>query len=292
MIQKIVCSLLMLMYAQLAYSAAAQTVTYNERGAQKELKEINKKYPLYTIQERFFEAIQHPKWHNAAYYLLAKRMVDGGAAQLALVKRMCRREVEQIDSDNKEVLRWLLDNQAEVNKRDCRGNASLFLACSAYRHTGYSLNHYSIIELLLEKGAHVNMQNKLGETVLMEAVKSYVFYGRLLPMDKEIIKILCRRGADLRMHDKHGQSALSIAADRGGLIELEAEVKNREREYTRHITPELRSLLIACCRLNEVMLARSITDFLGDLIPPLDWEIGMPVVKQQAGKASSQQDGH
>jgi len=271
--QKIVCSLFMLMY-----TAAAETVAYNEYRAHKELKEINKKYPLYTIQESFLEAIQHPKWYNAANYLLAENIVDingldGKVTFLGLASY----------PDNEQAVRLLLDNKAGVNRRDCFMNTPLLRACWGCEKDDYSKSRYSVIKLLLEKGADANIQNERGETALMEALKSAVYYGPQRPILEKIIKVLHRGGADIYLQDRSGVSALDIAGRKmfGSYLEKDSEeAKNRAREYKFRANLVLKSLLDMYCRLDEVKLADIITGYVGEIAPPLDWEIGMPVIKQ------------
>jgi len=281
--QKIVCSLLVLMYTQLAYTAAAaQTATYDAHKAQKELREIDKKYPVLTIGERFFKAVIYSKWHNAAEYLLAEKIVNINA----LEKKSTFLGMG-IDASNEKVVKWLLDHDADINKRDGHGNTALICACMGgyENYTGFG-DYYPIIKLLLARGAHANIKCIDGETALMKALKNPSYRGpsywdrRTL---KQIIDILLRRGADFRLENNSRQSTQLFAAVRSldsYLIGASEAVKNRDRKYALRAHLELTSMLVMYCNLNEIELANIITDYVGDVVPPLDWEIGMPVIKQ------------
>eukprot|EP00731_Ephydatia_muelleri_P005837 Em0003g85a len=61
------------------------------------------------------------------------------------------------------------------------------------------------VMVLLDRGAEVNMQDKLGKTALMKASEA----GQV-----ECVKVLLDRGAEVNMQDEWGQTALMIAYDR------------------------------------------------------------------------------
>jgi len=276
--QKIVCSLLMLMYTQLAYTAAAHVITYNVGMAKKELREIKNEFPLYSINDHFFEAVKHPKWHNAAQYLLAEKKVDMSRSNF-LILASC--------SGNEKAVRWLLDNKAEVNICDSSGNTALWHACFGDENKDYPSQYYSTIKLLLKNGAHVNVQNGDGETPVMAVLKSSVYYGPQRPIVEKIIKLLLRAGADLSLKNNSGVSVFTSAVKQhwvnSNLRSLEAEAKKRHMAYRECAHLELKSMLVAYCKLNEKNLADMIAAYVGDdleLFASLNWEIGMSVLKQ------------
>lgn len=55
--------------------------------------------------------------------------------------------------------------------------------------------HLNVVELLLEKGAYINIQNWQGETPLIYAAMSY---------RKSIVKFLISKGADTKLKTKWG----------------------------------------------------------------------------------------
>jgi len=292
----------MLVYAQLNYTAAAQAVdyhpiidcAYDERKVQKELKEINRKYPYPASkmaapagwynpnQHVFFKAVQYSKWHNAAEYLLAERIVDidaldGGSTFLDM----------GLAAGDEKIIKWLLDHDADIDRRGSCGNTVLIEACKGYYDRSpicypepYPKNYCSIIKLLLERGAQVDRQGMEGKTALMQAI-SNLGWGR---RSKEVVRMLLRAGADPHLKNMYGKSVVTSLADRycdGDLVvRFDAEAKSRDGEYKLRANLALKSMLVANCRLDEVTLADIITGYVGDVVPPLDWEIGMPVIKQ------------
>jgi len=290
MMQKIVCSLLVFMYAQLAYTAAAQVITYNVDMAQKELREIKNRFSLDTMDVHFFEAVRYPKWHNAAQYLLAEKKVDINSPTAYLhwtflILASCHGEEKSV--------RWLLNNKAEVNQCDAAGNTALWHACLGDVSGGCSPSYYSIIKLLLKNGAHVNVQNASGETPVMAVIESSVYHdhGPHRPIAEKIIKLLLRAGADLSLKNNSGVSVFNDATKKhwvnSSLRPLEGKAQRRHMIYKTYAHSyahlELKSMLVAYCKLDEKNLADMIAAYVGDdleLFPPLNWEIGMPVIKQ------------
>ena len=100
------------------------------------------------------------------------------------------------DGDLKAV-RAQLDAGVDVNARDADGDTSLLLA-AVYAGP-------ECVELLLKKGADVNVANKLGVTPLHRAATNY-----------EKAKLLIDAGANVKVTTKSGRTPLTLAAHKYG----------------------------------------------------------------------------
>ena len=80
-----------------------------------------------------------------------------------------------------ELCRFLIESGAKVNLRDCDRETATF-------HALFTCN-YEKLELLLNNGAHLNMKNKLGNTVLVEATNRRY--------STKYAELLIKHGADL-----------------------------------------------------------------------------------------------
>jgi len=87
-------------------------------------------------------------------------------------------------------LKLLIDNKAEINCKEIYGWTPLHYA--AYQ------GHIDFMKLLIEKGADLNIQNKLMETALVAITFSKNASDKL---KEEGIEILIRAGADLNLKD-------------------------------------------------------------------------------------------
>jgi len=105
------------------------------------------------------------------------------------------------------IVELLLQNGAEVNA-PTEPNASLgregetalcFIAGSSYAE-----NHEKVIELLVEAGANVDVQDANGATPLMKAIDSGFAYPNA-------VRALLQAGADTQLKDKVGRTALDMA---------------------------------------------------------------------------------
>jgi hypothetical protein len=104
-----------------------------------------------------------------------------------------------------ELILLLLDEGADVNAKNTNKNyfkeeESALIYAAGNPHSA------SIIKLLLERGANVNIQDGKGRTALMRQA----FWGGL-----EEVKLLLSKGADVNIKDKNGRTALEIALERG-----------------------------------------------------------------------------
>ncbi|VDK65945.1 unnamed protein product [Onchocerca ochengi] len=95
--------------------------------------------------------------------------------------------------NNLEIVRFLLENGAEVNLKDKGGLIPL--------HNASSFGHLEIASLLIECGAEVNHPDKWGYTPLHEAAQK----GRT-----QICSLLLNNGADVTLKNNEGFTALDI----------------------------------------------------------------------------------
>jgi ankyrin repeat protein len=93
-----------------------------------------------------------------------------------------------------EIIKILLDKGINLKER----NGSLIIAAS----NGY----IATVKLLLEAGAEINAQNRIGKTALMEAASA----GNL-----ETVKMLLQAEADISLVDENKKTALFYAKDEG-----------------------------------------------------------------------------
>ena len=110
-----------------------------------------------------------------------------------------------------EIVKLLLENNADVNLTDKIGFTALMLAAK-YSNTESSLE---TVKLLLEKGANINLINKYGWTALMWAVQYSNSSSNL-----ETVKLLLEKGANVNLTEKNGRTVLMMAArysNRNGL---------------------------------------------------------------------------
>jgi ankyrin repeat protein len=105
-------------------------------------------------------------------------------------------------SGNLEVVRILIEyNPAYINARDEDGQTPLDWASR-----GHNFKDGSVVRLLLEHGAVINVQDQSGWTPLHTAL----YYGAL-----EVVPLLLEHGADVEAKTNNGKTALQVAADRG-----------------------------------------------------------------------------
>src|SRR5262245_6342734 len=105
--------------------------------------------------------------------------------------------VTAIRNADAQAIRTLLDNGADVNARDAKGNTPLILA-SLYASP-------ECVQLLIEKGADANAANMAGATPLIRAATSYVK-----------ARLLVAAGANVRVRTALGNTPLLLAARRAG----------------------------------------------------------------------------
>jgi hypothetical protein len=104
-------------------------------------------------------------------------------------------------SGNLEVVRILIEyDPADINARDEDGSTPLLFAsqCQDFKDG-------SVLQLLLEHGADVNVQDQIGWTPLHQASIN----GAL-----EVVCLLLDHGADVELKNNYGQTALQVTAER------------------------------------------------------------------------------
>jgi len=110
-----------------------------------------------------------------------------------------------IDKDNIELVRFLIKNGADVNKKDTKNSTPLMVASSE----GVA----NIVNILLEAGADINAQDDRGFTALMYAA----FRNEI-----EAAIALLTAGADMHVKNAAGRTAIDKARERSheGMVEI------------------------------------------------------------------------
>ena len=183
------------------------------------------------------DSIGYPALFHATKVEMAKLLIDNGAP-IAFVAHDSGSTPMScfIEASNAELLSYLLDKGAQVNPRGAGAFSPLMLACSILKpEEGKCINIMSIllergalvnqqqkdsgtalmvvchgalervkrVELLLAKGANLDLANAKGQTALMLAtVKGH----------SEIVKVLLAKGANCELQDTEGETALMLAS--------------------------------------------------------------------------------
>ena len=109
-------------------------------------------------------------------FLVNNRIVVGTFRDFTLLHYACGTtiRIETANSFNRvypiEIIKYLVENNADVNKKDGQGRAPLHYACSIYfnsRKEGKNVSDISVIEYLLENGADINIQDNYGTNPLI-----------------------------------------------------------------------------------------------------------------------------
>lgn len=177
--------------------------------------------------------------------------------------------LEAIRKGQPKLVKQLLWSNADPNARDDRRQSGLILACFVKDHD----SRMTIIDLLLQKGATVDLQDESGQTALVKVV---------ILDDIILTKHLLKHGADATLHDKEGNTSLLYASLNGNekivqclISEFQKHQKSVDERNMRGLTP-----LLAACQNNHLECAQVLVlqgnanPMLRDLdhfMSPLDW---------------------
>ena len=102
-----------------------------------------------------------------------------------------------VNMENLEIIKLLINNRADVTiQRTNDGWTPLMEATGIYN------NKIEIMQLLIDSGANINVQDSLGYTPLMWAT---------LQEDLEAVKLLVNSGADISIENNRGDTAIDLA---------------------------------------------------------------------------------
>ncbi|MGO9796182.1 MAG: ankyrin repeat domain-containing protein [Terracidiphilus sp.] len=111
-------------------------------------------------------------------------------------------------SGNIEVVRDLIENGADVNGRDARGNFPLYAAVVG--------DHADVVELLIKKGANVNQTKAMDVLPVMER-NSTALDAASVVGDETVVELLVNAGADVNafanINEETARSAQSLIGD-------------------------------------------------------------------------------
>ncbi|XP_038662488.1 ankyrin repeat domain-containing protein 27 isoform X3 [Scyliorhinus canicula] len=100
------------------------------------------------------------------------------------------------------IVKYLLNYNAKLNKKDSYGNTSLLHACLQ--------GHLEIAQLLMEHGASVNLANNQGNTALHETVKG---------KHEALVNLLLCNGASVNLRNKQQRTPVDCAEEVCGKLE-------------------------------------------------------------------------
>jgi len=102
--------------------------------------------------------------------------------------------ITNANENNEKIVKYLIDHGADVNKEGMFKKTPLYVACES--------RNVNIVKYLIEHGADVNKENRDGETPLFAACNY---------RDEDIVKYLIAHGANVNKINKAGESPLSAA---------------------------------------------------------------------------------
>jgi ankyrin repeat protein len=106
-------------------------------------------------------------------------------------------------TDTLTCVQLLLDHNADVYAHDNDGDTSL--------HESAGHGHPEITQMLLDRGAEVNFQNKNGSTPLLRVAQSWG--GK--KSNLQVVQLLLDHVADVHAHDHNGKTPFDVAFDLG-----------------------------------------------------------------------------
>lgn len=144
-------------------------------------------------RKTFFEFIQEGDTETVKLFLDSGMHVDGvdplnTDTPLSLAAR----------NGNKELVKLLLERKADVNKAAKHGLPPVW-------STAYDFDDTTVLQLLVNHGADIDVKNSDGKTLLMEAAEA---------LSIESVKLLLEHKADINARAHDGHTALTYAIER------------------------------------------------------------------------------
>ncbi|MCF6775448.1 ankyrin repeat domain-containing protein [Thiotrichales bacterium 19X7-9] len=112
-----------------------------------------------------------------------------------------------------DIIRWMIEKKADVNKKNEFGLAPI--------HIAVKNGHKETLKILLQNGAYLYAKDNQGKTVfdyLLDAV---------LNDHAEVVELLLECGVDPNQGDKHGDTPLHYAASSGHIDIIELLLENK-----------------------------------------------------------------
>jgi len=139
--------------------------------------------------------------HNSASYNLQDK---GGSTALHWA----------MDKGDTELIEWLIEDGADIHMKDYNGWTPLHRVAAVG-------GHKDAAALLIKHGAHLNLRDKDGKTVLMIAVVN----GH-----QGLVELLLESGADLTVQNEYGKTAYEMATS----MEKRRVIKTLEEHMDKH----------------------------------------------------------
>ncbi len=102
--------------------------------------------------------------------------------------------------NNTNLLNWLIDNGANLNHQDKTGFSAL--------HSAAQEKNFEATEILIKKGANLELKDSWGNTPLMRAINSTTNY--------KFIELLIQSGANLDNVNNYGMTPRLVAESMAG----------------------------------------------------------------------------
>lgn len=137
----------------------------------------------------------------------ARKLIAQGAdvnAKHGWLKTTCLHQAAQ--QGYPEIVRLLLDNNADVNAKGTFGTTPLFEACKDYDFDDdREKNHTLLAEMLLKNGADANARYSDNNAILHRVVLDW-------DDGEDLVRLLCDYGADVNARDSYGNTPLHLLA--------------------------------------------------------------------------------
>ena len=248
-----------------AHDPLVETAKYDRELGQKELQEIITMYKIYRDDKNwlFFQASQHLEWRNAAHLLLEQNVdINDRTGCFGSTALTCAANTDPDSLSSKRYpvpsgspktfseialdrATFLLDQGALVDHPDGEHGWTPFM----YAATS---NNKAMMQLLLSRKANINIQDKYGQTPLIKSAGW---------AKHDALKMLLRLGADTTLRNIRGRTALEVAQVGPSKIKELILAETARMENYRDSIKALGDIAADC----------------NTLVPPADWEVGMPV---------------